>query len=80
MATIPAQTPHFMYIGHVERNTTLLMNILTHKVIGLDEHGEDPKCLGVYDTEESAQRVADSWNLIWDNCNCLCTAHVVENH
>ena len=45
------------------------MSILTHKVIGLDEHGEDPKCLGVYDTEESAQRVADSWNLIWDNCN-----------
>ena len=42
------------------------MNILTHKVIGLDEHGEDPKCLGVYDTL-SAQRVADSWNLIWDS-------------
>ena len=56
-----------------------MMNILTHKVIGLDEHGEDPKCLGVYDSEEIAQRVADSWNLIWDN-DCLCTAHVVENH
>ena len=54
--------------------------ILTHKVIALDEHGEDPKCLGVYDTEESAQRVAASWNLIWDNCNSLCTAHVIENH
>ena len=56
------------------------MNILTHKVIGLDEYGEDPKCLGVYDSEEHAQRVADSWNLIWNNCNCLCTAHVIENH
>ena len=29
------------------------MNILTHKVIGLDEHGEDPKCLGVYDTKRA---------------------------
>ena len=54
--------------------------ILTHKVIALDEHGEDPKCLGVYDTEEIAQRVADSYNLMYDAWNSLTTAHVIENH
>ena len=54
--------------------------ILTHKVIALDEGSEDPFTLGIYDTEEIAKRVADSYNLMWDNCNCLCTAHVIENH
>ena len=58
------------------RNTTTM--ILTHKVIGLDEHGEDPKCLGVYDSEEHAQRVADSFNYMWRDC--MLTAHVIENH
>ena len=36
--------------------------ILTHKVIALDEHGEDPKVMAVLDSEEHAQRVADSYN------------------
>ena len=53
--------------------------ILTHKIIALDEHSEDPYTIGVYDTEDIAQRVADSYNLMWDNCNCLCTAHVIPN-
>lgn len=52
--------------------------ILTHKVIALDEHSEDPTTLGIYDTEEIAQRVADSYNLMWDNFNCLATAHVIS--
>ena len=49
--------------------------ILTHKVIALDEHSEDPTTLGIYDTEEIAQRVADSYNLMWENC--MLTAHVI---
>ena len=56
------------------------MNILTHKVIALDEGSEDPITIGIYDTEEIAQRVADSWNLMWDKWNCLATAHVIKNN
>ena len=37
--------------------------ILTHKVIALDEHSENPYTIGIYDTEEIAQRVADSCHL-----------------
>ena len=53
--------------------------ILTHKIIALDEHSEDPKVMAVLDSEEHAQRVADSYNLMWDNFNCLTTAHVIPN-
>ena len=56
------------------------MNILTHKVIALDEYGEDPKVMAVLDSEEHAQRVADSYNLMYDAWNSLTTAHVIENH
>ena len=55
------------------------MNILTHKVIALDEGSDDPFTIGIYDTEEIAQRVADSYNLMWDKWNSLTTAHVVPN-
>ena len=53
--------------------------ILTHKVIALDEHSDDPFTIGIYDTEEIAQRVADSYNLMWDKLNTLATAHVINN-
>ena len=51
--------------------------ILTHKIIALDEHGEDPKVMAVLDSEEHAQRVADSYNYMWRDC--MITAHVVPN-
>ena len=54
--------------------------ILTHKVIALDEGSDVPFTIGIYDTEEIAQRVADSYNLMWDKWNCLATAHVIENN
>ena len=54
--------------------------ILTHKVIALDEHSDDPFTIGIYDTEEIAQRVADSYNLMWDKWNTLATAHVIKNN
>ena len=54
--------------------------ILTHKVIALDEGSDDPFTIGIYDTEEIAQRVADSYNLMWDKCNTLATAHVIKNN
>ena len=56
------------------------MNILTHKVIALDEGSDDPYTIGIYDTKEIAQRVADSYNLMYDAWNSLTTAHVIENH
>ena len=56
------------------------MNILTHKVIALDEGSEDPITLGIYDTKEIAQRVADSYNLMYDSWNSLTTAHVIKNN
>ena len=56
------------------------MNILTHKVIALDEGSEDPFTLGIYDTKEIAQRVADSYNLMYDAWNSLTTAHVIKNN
>ena len=54
--------------------------ILTHKVIALDEHSDDPFTIGIYDTEEIAQRVADSYNLMYDAWNSLTTAHVIKNN
>ena len=54
--------------------------ILTHKVIALDEHSDDPYTIGIYDTEEIAQRVADSYNLMYDAWNSLTTAHVIKNN
>ena len=54
------------------------MNILTHRVIALDEGSEDPTLMGIYDPEESAQRAADCYNLMWENC--MLTAHVIENN
>ena len=54
--------------------------ILTHKVIGLDEGSDEPFTIGIYDTEEIAQRVADRYNVMWDMWNTLATAHVIENH
>ena len=54
--------------------------ILTHKVIALDEVSEVPFTIGIYDTEEIAQRVADSYNLMFDAWNTLATAHVIENN
>ncbi len=51
--------------------------ILTHKVIALDEGSETPKVIGVYDTEEIAQSVADSYNYMWRNT--MITAHVIPN-
>ena len=57
-----------------------MMNILTHKVIGLDEHSDEPFTIGIYDTEEIAQRVADRYNVMWEMWNCLATAHVIENN
>ena len=55
------------------------MNILTHKVIALDEGSDDPFTIGIYDTEEIAQRVADRYNVMWEMWNTLATAHVVPN-
>ena len=54
--------------------------ILTHKVITLTEGSDDPFTIGIYDTEEIAQRVADSYNLMFDAWNTLATAHVIENN
>ena len=54
--------------------------ILTHKVIALDEHSDDPFTIGIYHTEEIAQRVADSYNLMYDAWNSLTTAHVIKNN
>ena len=54
--------------------------ILTHKVICLTENSDDPFTIGIYDTEEIAQRVADSYNLMFDAWNTLATAHVIENN
>ena len=53
--------------------------ILTHKVIALDEGSDVPFTIGIYDTEEIAQRVADSYNLMYDAWNSLTTAHVIQN-
>jgi hypothetical protein len=55
--------------------------ILTHKVIILDEGDtfEDAYVQGLYDDEETAQQVADSYNYIYDNYNPMMTAHVVSN-
>ena len=58
----------------------LRLMILTHKVIALDEHSDDPYTIGIYDTEEIAQRVADSYNLMYDAWNSLTTAHVIKNN
>ena len=52
--------------------------ILTHKVIALDEGSEDQHVIGIYDTEEIAQQVADSYNLMYDAWNSLTTAHVIK--
>ena len=54
--------------------------ILTHKVIALDEGSDVPFTIGIYDTEEIAQRVADSYNLMYDAWNTLATAHVIKNN
>ena len=54
--------------------------ILTHKVITLTEGSDDPFTIGIYDTEEIAQRVADRYNLMFDAWNSLATAHVIENN
>ena len=54
--------------------------ILTHKVIALDEGSEVPYTIGIYDTKEIAQRVADTYNLAYDAWNSLTTAHVIENN
>ena len=51
--------------------------ILTHKIIALDEHSEDPKVMAVLDSEEHAQRVCDSYNYMWRDT--MITAHVVPN-
>ena len=56
------------------------MNILTHKVIALDEGSDDPFTIGIYDTKEIAQRVADRYNVMFDMWSTLATAHVIENH
>ena len=54
--------------------------ILTHKVIALDEGSDVPFTIGIYDTEEIAQRVADLYNLTYDAWNSLTTAHVIKNN
>ena len=56
------------------------MAILTHKVIALDEGSDVPYTIGIYDTEAIAQRVADSYNLMYDAWNSLTTAHVIKNN
>tara|TARA_B100002019_G_scaffold250427_1_gene230276 strand:- start:231 stop:401 length:171 start_codon:yes stop_codon:yes gene_type:complete len=56
------------------------MAILTHKVIALFEQSDDPYVIGVYDTEEIAQRVADRYNVMWEMWNSLATAHVILNN
>ena len=42
--------------------------ILSHKVLILDSVNDpNPHIYGIYDSQESAQSVADHWNVIYQN-------------
>ena len=53
---------------------------MTYKVIALDEGSENPVTLEIFSSQEDAQYVADSYNLLYDEWNSLTTAHVIENN